>query len=472
MLQVAVIDDGINAGKLLHPDRLVKDFIVDGCQSIVRERKHNDPFLTLHGTTCARIIELYQPSVEFISLCIFDQKDLTTDCSRLVMALTWCKRMQIPLIHMSVGTRKFDDYDQVRNIIAGMIANGQVMVAAGSNAGDYTMPAGMGGILGVAADRFMTGQAFSYKAFCKGIQVEASAIHKLINKDGTFEITTLANSYAAPVLTAAVCPILKDIRKEERCFLKVFQALFPEIRYSAFRPDFIKNAVVLNLSKTRLEKEHFFFSGMEIMIEDMETDIVIRDGRKKCFVFLPGQDETKNMEILSFLEKEQNRFIVILYCGRARREFLERIKDCILWCEQDCGIYKQPEQTEIVEQDCPIVLVKAKDWSGGDLAWKLEKKFGEQGYQCIAVSTHRYSYLYGFEYIPDEIGIEKMMCYLKTMYRPDIVIVWECEMGDMSQERDVYCIRVENNYRGFGKSKYFIADEVEAVYRDIVEYFS
>lgn len=65
-----------------------------------------------------------------------------------------------------------------------------------------------------------------------------------------------------------------------------------------------------------------------------------------------------------------------------------------------------------------------------------------------------------------------MMCYLKTMYRPDIVIVWECEMGDMSQERDVYCIRVENNYRGFGKSKYFIADEVEAVYRDIVEYFS
>ena len=186
MLQVAVIDDGINAGKLLHPDRLVKDFIVDGCQSIVRERKHNDPFLTLHGTTCARIIELYQPSVEFISLCIFDQKDLTTDCSRLVMALTWCKRMQIPLIHMSVGTRKFDDYDQVRNIIAGMIANGQVMVAAGSNAGDYTMPAGMGGILGVAADRFMTGQAFSYKAFCKGLQVEASAIHKLINKDGTF----------------------------------------------------------------------------------------------------------------------------------------------------------------------------------------------------------------------------------------------------------------------------------------------
>ena len=65
-----------------------------------------------------------------------------------------------------------------------------------------------------------------------------------------------------------------------------------------------------------------------------------------------------------------------------------------------------------------------------------------------------------------------MMCYLKTMYRPDIVIVWGCEMGEMWQERDVDCIRVENNYRGFGKSKYFTADEVEEAYRDIAEYFS
>ena len=438
MLQVAVIDDGINAGMLLHPDRLVKDFIVDGHQNIVRERRHDDPFLTLHGTTCARIIEMYQTSVEFISLCIFDRKDLTTNCSRLVAALEWCERMQIPLIHMSVGTRQLYDYGHVRNIIAGMISNGQIIVAAGSNAGDYTMPAGMGGVLGVTADRHMTGQTFSYETFCKGIQIKASAIHKLINKDGTFEITSSANSYAAPALTAAICCILEDMGKGESGFLKVFQVLFPKIRYSAFRPDFIENAVVLNLSKTRLEKEHFFFSYTEITTENMETDPGIKDGRKKCFVFLPGQDETKNTKILTFLEKEQNRFTGILYCGKAKREFLDGIKNCILWCEQDCGIYKQPEWVETLESDCPIVFVRAKDWSGGELAWKLNRKFGEQGYQCIAASTHMYSYLYGFEYIPDEIGLEKMILYLKAMYRPDIVIIWGYETRDMTDEKDKY----------------------------------
>lgn len=473
MLQIAVIDDGIDAGMLLHPERLVKDMVVDTYQNVVRERMPEDSFLTMHGTICARIMELYGASAELVSVCIFDQEDLKTNCSRLAAALLWCMEMQIPLILMSVGTRLFEDYDQVRDIIAGMINSGQVIVAAGSNVGDYTMPAGMGGVLGVMAGSHLKGQAFSYRTFCKGIQIEASAIHRLINKNGGCEMTMPANSFAAPVLTAAVCRIMEDMRREKKGFLKVFQKLFPGKRYAAFRPDFIGDAVVLNLSEIKLLEEHFFFPCTEIKIEDIRQDAVESRG-KKSFIFLPGLEEESNLKVLSYLEERQEQFLGILYCGKAGYEFIEKIKDCILWCEQDCGIYRQPVQEEAAGGECPIVFVRAGDWSGGELAWKLKRKFGEQGYQCIAVSMHSYSYLYGFEYIPAEIEAEKMRLYLETMYRPDIIIIWGYETGDMLsvKEKDVYNITIGGSYGAYGMSVYDSAEEFEKLYQDIVRYFS
>ena len=71
----------------------------------------------------------------FISINIFGQRELETKCDRLVAALEWCRIKKVPLIHMSVGTRQLSDYDKVRTVIARMLQQGQIIVAAGSNKG-------------------------------------------------------------------------------------------------------------------------------------------------------------------------------------------------------------------------------------------------------------------------------------------------------------------------------------------------
>ena len=56
---IAVIDDGIDAHRLLESGKLKEDLIVDDGADEIRERTGTDAMIACHGTTCARIIERY-----------------------------------------------------------------------------------------------------------------------------------------------------------------------------------------------------------------------------------------------------------------------------------------------------------------------------------------------------------------------------------------------------------------------------
>lgn len=166
---IAVIDDGIDPHRLSEPERLIEDLIVDDGAEEIRERVRNDAIIAFHGTTCARIIERYAAEARFISLCIFQDRSLKTNCRKLIMALEWCLKRKIPLIHMSVGTRRLSDYGKLRRTVARVLQQGQIIVAAKSNDGSYTMPACLGGVIGVKADRNLKDACFHFCESDKGI---------------------------------------------------------------------------------------------------------------------------------------------------------------------------------------------------------------------------------------------------------------------------------------------------------------
>lgn len=101
----------------------------------------------------------------------------------------------------------------IRRQINEMTAKGIVIVAACNNRNIVTYPASMFSVIGVKADASLKDDEYGYEQDClDGIPFSASSRH-LLRKEGgknPFYFSPIANSYAAPVVTAAVCNLLLE----------------------------------------------------------------------------------------------------------------------------------------------------------------------------------------------------------------------------------------------------------------------
>ena len=460
---IAVIDDGIDAHRLLESGKLKEDLIVDDGADEIRERTGTDAMIAFHGTTCARIIERYAKDACFISLCIFEDSSLKTNSGKLIMALEWCLKRKIPLIHMSVGTRQLADYSKLRHAVARILQKGQVIVAAQSNGGSYTMPACFGGVIGVKADKNLKNECICFCDFDKGIQLVASSLHDLGTKEGGMERTQIANSYAAPAVTAAVCRILEAYPVGPVYAPQVFQMLANGKSYSAFKPDFVEDAVILNLASAPLEKDSFFFSYTDITMGFFE-DCSRKEGmdvRKRCLIVIPSQNRDDNEKAFRLIQKNLDLFYGILYCGVIQLQTESGKEIPLLWSESDCGILKWMQTERKKENECPIVHIESQDDTDAKLVCELQQKFLNEGYGCVTASSQAYSYLYGFEYIPPDTKSDRMIQYLEEVYQPDLIIIWsdKLQTPEYADEEDICHILCKER-------------DVSELYEAIIAYFS
>jgi hypothetical protein len=206
---IALIDDGIDNN--LYPEIYLKnDLAVE--DDDVKLRDPTDRILTGHGTTCARIITKYAPSAEFCSLRIFHNEKLTSSCGKLVTAFEWCLNSRIPIIHMSIGSSFMSDYKKMRPLVAKMLRQNQVVIAAYSNSRAYSSaPACIRGVFGVATDPNLKDNLYYFSSKrSKQHPIYASSQHILTSFSGMVTITQNTNSYAAPTLTSHVHNLLNN----------------------------------------------------------------------------------------------------------------------------------------------------------------------------------------------------------------------------------------------------------------------
>ena len=208
-MRVALIDDGVVPQVVPRlPARNDLCVLEDGT---IRQRRQDEPVLTDHGTTSAQILHMYAPEAEICSLRIFSSPKLRASVGQLAAALEWCWREKIPLIHLSLGTTLSSDYELLCPILARLIRGNQMVVAAHSNRDAYTVPACLMGVLGVSADPQMSGYQYAVQdaAGPEQVQITASSRHALTSPTGRVYETQVTNSYAAPVVTAAVHELLR-----------------------------------------------------------------------------------------------------------------------------------------------------------------------------------------------------------------------------------------------------------------------
>ena len=260
-MRVALIDDGVVPQVVPRlPARNDLCVLEDGT---IRQRRQDEPVLTDHGTTSAQILHMYAPEAEICSLRIFSSPKLRASVGQLAAALEWCWREKIPLIHLSLGTTLSSDYELLCPILARLIRGNQMVVAAHSNRDAYTVPACLMGVLGVSADPQMSGYQYAVQdaAGPEQVQITASSRHALTSPTGRVYETQVTNSYAAPVVTAAVHELLRKSPPLSLTVAEVYEKLAGrQVDISRSRPDFITEAIVYHPSAAPVCQEDLFFT--------------------------------------------------------------------------------------------------------------------------------------------------------------------------------------------------------------------
>lgn len=518
-MKIALIDGGIDK-TLLSRGRLAADLVI-GEDLSVRPRNEG-PVFTDHGTVCARIIEKYTKTPpEFYSLCIFPGERLKTVPEILEAALAWCLEKRIPLIHMSVGTRYCLDFPVLRKLSAQLLANGQIICASVSNAGQYTAPAMFGGVFPVIADERLSGFQYSLKA---PPFIFASSRHQLDD----FTVTEIANSYAAPAVTAALCNILEAAAS--LCGTVNTEASVPVSPAVLWRclsmestvcrplkPDFLYRALTVDFRKPETAETIFsdlcFFACTDVISGETFIKRLCRDSifpGGQSVVIIPDDAESC-ADMLYELHKKLAPNFGIAYCGllpqsceklRAARliwdESCLKVMSCADFCAEtgrvdypDAPPCPEPagnsqkssppqygahtesfDETDappcccaedIDEDDSPPVVCFTGTASGSlRTALAVHKLMLENDYCSHCLSDIPYAYLYGMEYLfPDESLSEKLE-RLSKIYIADIFL----------------CCLKNNKTDGLPDGTYIVdtdaraVDSPQKIFDDIIEKFS
>ena len=125
-MKIAVIDEGI-VPTFKDELNIVEDLMVNSENSVVN-RPDNVPVITDHGLNVCKIINMYAPEAEIISIRIFSTIEMKTSTDKLIAAFEYCLDKQIPIIHLSGGTvNLFDDY-LLRDVIKKIIKGGCIII--------------------------------------------------------------------------------------------------------------------------------------------------------------------------------------------------------------------------------------------------------------------------------------------------------------------------------------------------------
>ncbi len=467
---IALIDDGIDTS--VYPEIRVKYDLSVERDGAVRERDVADRIITGHGTTCARIIAKYAPHAEFCSLRIFHRENLRASCAQLAAAMEWCLEARVPIIHMSLGTRQPNDYQRIRSIAARLIQQRQIIVAACSNSGNYSMPAYLSGVVGILADPGFEGAEYVLPAGSNLIR--ASSRHTIPLPSGHELTTHTANSYAAPTVTAAVHNILERREAFSMSVGRVYTELVGNPGMTLVRPDFIEDAIILNPSGFPILRQHLFFNYLGEYQGSPEAVQLSPDC--KSLVYLVPQDSRVVFEY-DIGQVYAGKIETLLYGGSLPERERSRLSEALVWSE-DCCRYPHDLPSPLSSDQLAVINLHGRGLGAIGLMCRLRDLFIAEGFHCRGLCDFPYSYLYDLEFVPPGVSAESAIAHLSLTYRPEVLI---CNFQGPGQgvvdEEGSYSIflgdEVGSHAGGLSCLKAAYDDQdIVSLYHNILGYFS
>lgn len=207
MLNVAIIDDGINSDEV----KVDYSFKIDSDLNVVDISSVNEITYESHGTTCLKIIKKYLnkdtngKEIIFHSIKVINLETVGGNVNQFVKALEFCLSLNIKVINLSIGSSYFMDFDRIEKAVRKLVDSGVIIIAALNNKWIITYPACLPCVIGVKTDSKLKDDEY----ICNGvldvdnIEITASSAHILRNTEGIYKSKT-SNSYATPLITSKV----------------------------------------------------------------------------------------------------------------------------------------------------------------------------------------------------------------------------------------------------------------------------
>ncbi|PWU07258.1 MAG: hypothetical protein C5B51_10415 [Terriglobia bacterium] len=145
--RVAIVDSGIHAG---HPHVGA----VAGSVFITEHVESEDAIDRLgHGTAVAGAVREKAPDAELYAVKVFDTR-LSTSIDVIIRALAWCRRHQMDIVNLSLGTSNPDH----RTRFLEALGDDLLVISAAQ-----TLPGSLSGVIGVLPDPECPRDAFYYR---------------------------------------------------------------------------------------------------------------------------------------------------------------------------------------------------------------------------------------------------------------------------------------------------------------------
>lgn len=210
LIVAAIIDDGIHPKRF----RLTGNWIVEDDLDVVANDS-SELMEISHADMCMGIIQKYADlsNVLWHSIKVLEDDTKRGKISSLLKALAFCETLDVKLIHLSIGTTYYEDFQPIQTVIDRLVKKGVIIVSAKSNRGVVTYPAHMSDVIGVQTCPTLVEDAYeTQKSTVEGIFFCASSKHKLIIDRCEIE-SPKSNSFAAPLITAKVISYLLQNQK-------------------------------------------------------------------------------------------------------------------------------------------------------------------------------------------------------------------------------------------------------------------
>ena len=189
--RIAIIDDGINLDYIPQGIPFEHYEVYEGVVKLAVASKDST-----HGTACYYMFcNYFKSKHHLVSIKVLDDELRTGSRNTLLAALNWCVRKNIDLIHMSIGTRQYLDFEPISEVIKKLQKT--IIVAACSNRNIITFPACLPTVIGVRHCNIEE---------LKGKFAYISTPHDQIEMITYSE--SCSNSMAAPIISAHVCNYL------------------------------------------------------------------------------------------------------------------------------------------------------------------------------------------------------------------------------------------------------------------------
>lgn len=481
-IKAAIIDDGVDVSQFND----IQSFIVKKDLSVEKDffvsAKDN------HATTCMKIIQKFADisNIDWYSIKILDDDSKLANINQFLKALELCEELGVKIIHLSIGTCLYEDFDNVEKYVNHLCDKDIILVAASSNNGTVTYPAYMNNVISVKNHYLLKDDKYIFNENpMDHIDFSAASAH-IIRIGNDLNLTQRSNSYAAPVITAKVISILNN--NPVASFEEIYNLLINDsvnnkehVNTVYFDPLSSKDRVLLNIITDENEENFLSFSQIKYPQYVLHSETYKRElneielSKYRNIILSFSSLQYHKSEIITYFLKNYNAKIAVYhndsfveYSSKNRSE-AER-----LWLYKNKMFESLNADHEEYKINVPVVGVYCESVQKlVNTICKLHFDFRSEGYYCESFLEMSQAELLGFNVIPN-LNIKQFLYQSSIFFNCNIMIIGFSNMNLIKEFNDFDVIICSDKYKKnlFSKNNDIVyIDDKDKIYEKLISIF-